>query len=172
MVQPGYLASRWCDVAVLSFWTEHSERNWLVSVLASVGVPREKRDYVGRWRAVSASDEYVRTAQFLVVSLQEEALRGLAHDERWNLRNGGLEDLKAFLLDRDLSPSDAAEQVRVLQLPVRWSGLPVLPAAGDLAAVPAPVEEDPGGREPPYFIAVVGRSRSVGYTAKEAAEPP
>ena len=25
----------------LAFWTEHSERNWLISVLASIGVPRE-----------------------------------------------------------------------------------------------------------------------------------
>ena len=38
------------EADVLSFWTEHSERNWLVSVLASLGVPREKRDFVGRWR--------------------------------------------------------------------------------------------------------------------------
>ena len=43
----------------LAFWTEHSERNWLVSILALLGVQREKRDFfVGRWRVVTASDEY------------------------------------------------------------------------------------------------------------------
>ena len=103
--------------ASLSFWTEHSERNWLASILAALGVPREKRDYVGRWRVISASDEYIRTAQFLVISLQEEALRGLAQDERWNLRNGSLDDLSLFLVDRGVSQDDAQKEVRALQLP-------------------------------------------------------
>ena len=62
--------------ASLSFWTEHSERNWLVSILAALGVPREKCDYVGRWRATSASDEYSRTAQFLVYHRKKKLCEG------------------------------------------------------------------------------------------------
>ena len=33
----------------LRFWTEHSERNWLVSILSMLDVPRDQRDFVGRW---------------------------------------------------------------------------------------------------------------------------
>ena len=120
--------------ASLSFWTEHSERNWLASILAALGVPREKRDYVGRWRVISASDEYIRTAQFLVISLQEEALRGLAQDERWNLRNGSLDDLSLFLVDRGVSQDDAQKEVRALQLRTQWHRLSSL-------------AEQPGGGE-------------------------
>ena len=144
--------------ASLSFWTEHSERNWLASILAALGVPREKRDYVGRWRVISASDEYIRTAQFLVISLQEEALRGLTQDERWNLRNGNLDDLNLFLVDRGVSQDDAQREVRALQLPTQWHGLSNLTVASDLAKIPTP-EEPPTGGDAPYFIAVVGKSR-------------
>jgi len=84
----------------LAFWTEHSERNWLISVLASIGVQREKREFMGRWRAISASDEYLRTAKAMVIPLQEQALAGMLRDERWNLQNGGLEDLTKFLIAR------------------------------------------------------------------------
>ena len=144
--------------ASLSFWTKHSERNWLASILAALGVPREKRDYVGRWRVISASDEYIRTAQFLVISLQEEALRGLAQDERWNLRNGSLDDLSLFLVDRGVSQDDAQKEVRALQLPTQWHRLSSLAVASDLATIPAPAEPSDEG-DAPYFIAVVGKSR-------------
>ena len=52
----------------VSFWTAHSERNWLVSILAAAGVPREQREFIGRWRASSSSEEYVRSARFIVRS--------------------------------------------------------------------------------------------------------
>lgn len=60
-------------------------------MLASIGVPREKREFIGRWRAISVGfDEYLRTAKTMVISLQEQALAGMMRDERWNLQNGGL----------------------------------------------------------------------------------
>ena len=69
-------------------------------MLASIGVQREKREFMGRWRAISASDEYLRTAKAMVIPLQEQALAGMLRDERWNLQNGGLEDLTKFLIAR------------------------------------------------------------------------
>eukprot|EP00438_Fugacium_kawagutii_P004233 Skav224105 [mRNA] locus=scaffold3077:22397:23920:- [translate_table: standard] len=45
--------------AALSFWSEHSERNWLNSHLAVIGVPQPERDFIGRWRVTSSSDEYI-----------------------------------------------------------------------------------------------------------------
>ena len=33
----------------LLYFSGHSPRHWLPSVSAALGVPKEKRDYVGRW---------------------------------------------------------------------------------------------------------------------------
>ena len=63
--------------AALSFWTEHSERNWLNSHLAVIGVPQSERDFIGRWRVTSSSDEYQRLAQRVVINAQEQLLINL-----------------------------------------------------------------------------------------------
>eukprot|EP00435_Cladocopium_sp_Y103_P039503 s528_g10.t1 len=59
----------------LSFWTEHSERNWLVviSLLAAMEVLPDQRDFLARWQASSSSDEYIRTARLIVMRLQARA---------------------------------------------------------------------------------------------------
>ena len=64
----------------VSFWTEHSERNWLISLLAAMEVPPDQRDFLGRWRASSSSDEYIRTARVIVMRLQAKAVQGLRED--------------------------------------------------------------------------------------------
>ena len=81
---------------------------WRRSLLC-LGFSEKKRDFVGRWRVVTASDEYVRTAQYLITTLQEEALRGLLKDERRGLRNGGLDSLQQFLVSRRVPPQTQVE---------------------------------------------------------------
>ena len=49
-------------------WTGHSERCTLPSVLAAAGVPKEKRDVLGRW-GPDGSDTYVRTYKAAVRTL-------------------------------------------------------------------------------------------------------
>ena len=39
----------------LRYWKEHSERNWLVSMLAALGVPPDEREFVGRWQVKCGS---------------------------------------------------------------------------------------------------------------------
>ena len=148
----------------LAFWTEHSERNWLISVLASIGVPREKREFIGRWCAISASDEYLRTAKTMVISLQEQALAGMMRDERWNLQNGGLEDLPEFLIARGVHQCVAASQKDLLQLPRQWHRGPLPPAPEEEVpalrpAIPSSLEQDRECVDSPYFIAIVGKKR-------------
>ncbi|CAE7460097.1 unnamed protein product [Symbiodinium sp. CCMP2592] len=113
------------EAGALAFWTEHSERHWLVSVLASLGVPPEKRDFVGRRRIVTVSDEYVRAAQHAVITLQKAALEGVRKDARCDLVNGCLCDLAVFLKDRGVEcvatsaqadPDDLHEMVLVYEL--------------------------------------------------------
>eukprot|EP00435_Cladocopium_sp_Y103_P057139 s1572_g19.t1 len=59
-------------------WTEHSERCGLVTLAALLGVPRESRDFLGRWKAFSSSDEYIRSAQQVVGNVQRLVLQGAA----------------------------------------------------------------------------------------------
>ena len=79
---------------------QHSERNWLVSVLTLLETPRDQRDFVGRWSVPSSSDDYVRTARLLVMKLQERAVRGLLAPENHELRESGVDELLLFLEGR------------------------------------------------------------------------
>ena len=51
------------------FWTEHSERNWLPSVAASLGESRDLINRLGRWQA-ECSEHYVRTTRQAVEAFQ------------------------------------------------------------------------------------------------------
>lgn len=81
----------------LSLWTEHSERIWLNSVLAALEVPREQRDFLGRWRASSSCDEYMRSARIIVMKLQAKAVDGLRCDKTGELRFLGVTELTTHL---------------------------------------------------------------------------
>ena len=75
------------------FWKEHTERNWFNSLLAAIEVSKELRDYVGRWH-ISSSDEHLRTAQQVVVGLQEKLVNYFCGPDRWDLRVAGLDALE------------------------------------------------------------------------------
>ena len=58
------------------FFSGHSPRNWLTSIAAIVGFPKEQRAYLGRWMiGMTASEEYVRTARQIVTKIQIEVNR-------------------------------------------------------------------------------------------------
>ena len=58
-------------------------------------MPREQRDFVGRWHAASSSDEYIRAAREIVLQLQQTAARGVAGNA--DLCRAGIDDLLDFL---------------------------------------------------------------------------
>ena len=55
----------------------HLNHHLLISLLAAMEVPPDQRDFLGRWRASSSSDEYIRTARVIVMRLQAKAVQGL-----------------------------------------------------------------------------------------------
>ena len=115
--QPLFIAE-----AAFSFWTEHSERNWLVSLLAALGVPHDDRKFIGRWLATSAADEYLRTAQQVIVNLQEKLVCALKGEDRWDLRNTGLEELTDRI--KENGDTDLAKlQQQLLYLHPRWGAV-------------------------------------------------
>jgi hypothetical protein len=102
------------------FWTEHSDRSGCTSWLAALGVPKEQREYLGRWAVSSQADGYARTAQRVVEGLQRLAARAAKR-----VLNGGpdlfgeeevLEQLRLFLQTRGVSGEKAAWQLEALTL--------------------------------------------------------
>ena len=95
----------------LNFWTEHSERNFVVSCAAALRVPKERRDYIGRWQPGNQSDDYVRTSRQIVTEVQRliaEQIR--AKDPA--LDEGDLADtFVKFVVEQGMS-EEAAKQAK------------------------------------------------------------
>ena len=109
------------------YWTEHSERNFLVSVSAAFGFPKEQRDFLGRWRAGNQSDDYIRTARQLVGRIQTKvaARLRLAPDDLDDSQVG--EGLAVFLTERGVSEEEVARTVALI------TSTPSVPTPTDLA---------------------------------------
>ena len=62
------------------FFSEHSERHWVVRVAAANDVPKDSRDYIGRWgiNGPKHSGDYVHTARQIVLRVQESILRAVS----------------------------------------------------------------------------------------------
>ena len=156
-----------CAEAALSFWTEHSERNWLNSHLAVIGVPQCERDFIGRWRITSSADEYQRLAQRVVINAQEQLLTYFAGNDKWDLSHAGVQELEQFLRQRHVPEALITAQCLQLQLPAQWcSRVPEPMAPAPVLPEPAPVQacdnsqvenpaEDAG--QSPYFVVVIGK---------------
>ena len=57
------------------YGTEHLDRSGLDTWSASAGVPRWKRDFLGRRSAQGSSDKYVRTAWRIIGAIQVKVAR-------------------------------------------------------------------------------------------------
>lgn len=144
--------------AIGSFWSEHSERNWLISMLAAIGVPPEERKYVGRW-GVSSADEYLRTAQRVIFSLQERLVAYFCGRDTQDLRLAGLDELEGHLRQREVPESARQQQLQALTLSADWCNRASPPAEPQVpdSAEPAVEADDVGDN--PYFVTIVGKRR-------------
>ena len=148
--------------AAFKFWTEHSERNWLNSLSAALSFPAEERNMVGRWGVSSSADDYLRTAQQVIVSLQEKLVVCLRGEDRWDLRHAGLEELKQHLHDHNVGAAIASRQCKLLSLDAASSfGMPAPATFAVPPNPPAAIVEDEEGdvADSPYFITTVGSRR-------------
>jgi len=60
-----------------TFFTGHSPRHWAPSVSAAMGVPKEQRDFLGRWQIQHGSNDYMLTAAQVIHSIQKIISKGL-----------------------------------------------------------------------------------------------
>lgn len=108
-------------------WTEHSERCWMTSVAAALGMAREERDFLGRWRISSCSDEYIRTAQRIVSQLQCSIISKVIADRDRSLKDIGTQELELHLREAQVSQELIIQQLLRFKVPCTWSrpGAPI-----------------------------------------------
>ena len=102
-------------------WTEHSERNCIVSLAAASGVPREERQMLGRWAVKESGDEYVRSAQRIVARIQCDLLERLRSDREWDLRHAGLEEVREHITKANYDADSIRRQMEKLEMPEVWT---------------------------------------------------
>eukprot|EP00435_Cladocopium_sp_Y103_P064036 s303_g25.t1 len=79
------------------FWSGHSARHFATQAAAGIGIPKEKRDYLGRWAIGRVgSDAYLHTSRQVVESVQREILASLHADSNGFNEDELLEDVKEF----------------------------------------------------------------------------
>ena len=61
--------------STIMVWTGHGPRHFAVQAAAALGIPKEKRDYLGRWSiGCVGSNAYLHTSRQVVESIQLEIL--------------------------------------------------------------------------------------------------
>ena len=142
-------------------WTEHSERAWLDSIAAMAGIPREQREFLGRWRASACVDEYVRTAQQTVCGLQRNIVQLVLAGQVHGASSLGLRDLREHLSSAGLDQAAIENQLALFDLG-NWISQPTsMPPEVRLPAVPqedGPADEEVAGARK-YFVCVTKNRR-------------
>jgi hypothetical protein len=118
------------------YWTEHSERNFLPSVAASLGIEKARRDYIGRWQPSKQSDDYVRSARQIVAAIQSEVASKLRADPKYldeaPLRSGFAEYLCATGESKDSADLEASRLLPCWEIVKDLPGPEVPPNLGPL----------------------------------------
>jgi hypothetical protein len=105
------------DPGVQQFWTEHSDRATVPTWAKFMGVSKEDRDYLGRWKP-SESDEYVRNARATTMRIQESISKSIRDHPNKDVvgDHGTLQLLAEWMRSKEVS-----EPVIKLQMQrLRW----------------------------------------------------
>lgn len=63
---------------LLLFWTGHSPRHYLVQAAVNLGIPKERRDFIGRWSIGRVgSNSYIHTARQVVEGIQLQVVQSI-----------------------------------------------------------------------------------------------
>ena len=88
---------------LLLFWTGHSPRHFLNQAALALGVPKERRDYLGRWSiGRTGSNAYIHTARQVVDSVQLEVVGALLKGSGTIDESELLDELSQFAEDHGL----------------------------------------------------------------------
>ena len=88
-----------------SFWTPHSARVFMPSSTKALGVPKEEREYLVRWRA-RGSDTYTRVAVRVISNLQRLVIRALIEQPNADpLAEEETTQFESFLCEKGVAPA-------------------------------------------------------------------
>ena len=108
----------------------------------------------------SSADEYLRSAQQIVMRLQEQVVVALQGEDRWDLRHAGLDELVDYMQLREEAPPVIQRQRQLLSITSNLaSHLSHPPAPMDIAPVPAADIDSEEDCDSPYFMTTVGSKR-------------
>ena len=111
----------------VTFYTEHSPRNVVPSLAAALEVPRDRRDFLGRW-APSQSDDYVRTQRAVVTQVQLLVADAVRRGGARVRQEETTERLQRFLAGRGVGAADVEPQLKRL----KFAETDLLPAHPEL----------------------------------------
>ena len=154
-------------------WTGHSERASVTSLAAALGIPKEERDYLGRW-SPKGSDEYVRTYRAVMKKTMRSILMASRCDSAFQTLDEAeaIETAMAALIRKGMdeavvkaqseSLKDCAREVLRLAhsgpVEVHPSPGPPLAAAADLESTPdEQASENKEEREAKFVVSVARR---------------
>ena len=157
-----------------NFWSGHSGRHWLPTHAANVGIPKEQRDYLGRWQAGAQESKQI------VTSIQREVNRAICEGHVGLTEGELIEELRNYGEQRGVHQRDGRWFHVLARLPDYKYGLrtpyPAIQAAVDDDELEEMVggwgqtvatEEEPKGKgakddvkELPYWIST---SRRTGF---------
>eukprot|EP00435_Cladocopium_sp_Y103_P067033 s408_g29.t1 len=154
---------------LLLFWTGHSPRHFLNQAALSLGVPKERRDYLGRWAiGRTGSNAYIHTSRQVVESMQLEVVKALTTGSAEIDETELLEEITQFAdthglvghrvrrrhtqqLDRQIAPLQALESESEVEIE-EDSGTHQQPEVCE------PVEVQPTGQSARFFVTVSRRT--------------
>ena len=151
------------DARVVAVYTEHSERNFMATLASWSGIDRERRAYLGRWHVVEASDEYIRSAWYIVTSLQRHVVSSLCKNHTF--QEIGLDDLFQALSRASVEDSVRDKSLSLLQPLEGWADFRVALLGADGRApegvtefsLPKRAEEPKSSYK--FFVSVLGKRR-------------
>ena len=151
------------------FWTGHSMRHVLPTIAAILGIPKEQRDYLGRWHiGLHQSADYIHTCRQIVHDIQQRVCDKLSGGKPGYDEEELFEELRAWLRRRGVEPDPWVKLHLVMRavngckvLNQRWPLLADITDGTDDAAPAPPVSSSPqDGGESPFWISI---SRHSGH---------
>ena len=107
-----------------NFWSGHSGRHWLPTHAANIGIPKEQRDYLGRWQAgAQESNAYVLSAKQIVTSIQRDVNKAICEGHVGLTEGELIEELKNYGQER----GSGSERWQVVPHHASDAGLPLWP---------------------------------------------
>ena len=92
---------------ITNFWSGHSGRHWLPTHAANIGIPKEQRDYLGRWQAgAQESNAYVLSAKQIVTAIQREVNRAICEGHVGLTEGELIEELRHYGEERGVHQRD------------------------------------------------------------------